>query len=299
MFEGYKLVSHKNCADGSACAILFQFLGGKDVVFVSPGEHADEVALDLFHNFPGKIIFADISVSLDVAEILDGRKYDILLFDHHKSAIPLKQYPWCEIEENNTRCGSMMFFDWIRKELWNRDALSLLDSYKRFIELVDDYDLWSKTYGQETEDLAALFLCLGQKLFVERFLNDASPDLLSKERYLLDVDRKKKEHLLLQKKKEALVFIKHIQGKDRRVAFVTAKSHNNEIAEAIYNDADLDVDLVVLVSDRVSFRAPARSDIDCSVLAASFGAGGHRLSAGSSLKNIIGVDLLDLVASKI
>ena len=310
MFEDYRLVTHRNCADGAATAVLFQNSGGKDVIFVSPGQNADEVVTDLYHNFPGKVIFADISVSLDVALLLDARKHDFVLLDHHVSSVPLKKFSWCEIEEKNTRCGSMMLFDWIKQQqnklIYKSRSLGIttlqkehLNEYRRFVELIDDYDRWVKAFGQETEDLASLFLCLGQKLFIERFLKDPSAKLQNKERYLLEVDQARKQDLLKQKKKDVKVYIKHIQGKDRRVAFVMVHDHHNEVAEAIYNDQDLAVDLVIIVGDRISFRSPERSEVDCSKLAASLKGGGHIHASGTSLKNVLGVDLTDLVASKI
>lgn len=252
-------------------------------------------------------MLTDISISPEVAQLLDGRKYDIVLLDHHASAYRLKQYSWCEIQDPNTRCGSKMLYDWIRKQLLKtfdnsilKHHLDNLEMYGRFIELVNDYDLWLKQFGQETANLAALhYDCLGQKLFIERFLDNPRPELLDNENYLIWLNKNKREEEIKQKKRHVQVVNKIIDGKERRVGFVSVNGFYNEVAEALYTDKDLNIDLVVMLyGNRVSFRSPERSGIDCSKLAEKWGGGGNLRSSGTSVNNILGKTFLEMIVEK-
>ena len=314
IFKDWKAISHGSCMDGSAVGVLFKFFGGQDITFTSPtggsssvGQNVNDVAKEWFYNDPRKLLLADISVSAEVAQLLEGRKYDIVLLDHHATAHPLKQYSWCEIQDPNIRCGSKMLYDWIRKQLLKTFDNSILshhlddlESYKRFIELVNDYDLWNKQFGKETANLASLhYDCLGQKLFIERFLDNPRPELTNEENYLVWLNKSKREEEIKQKKKHVQVINKIIDGKECRVGFVSVNGYYNEVAESLYEDKDLNLDLVVMLyGNRVSFRSPARSSVDCSKLAQHFGGGGNIRSGGTSLSNMIGSTTLDMVMEK-
>ena len=314
MFKNVKLITHIGCLDGSGCCVLYKFFGGEDISFTSPtgggssvGQNVNDLAKEWFYNDPRKLLLADISVSAEVAQLLDGRKYDIVLLDHHATAYHLKQYSWCEIQDPNTRCGSKMLYDWIRKQLLKtfdnsalKHHLDNLERYKDFIELVNDYDLWNKQFGRETADLAALhYDCLGQELFVERFLDYPNPELLSQERYLISVQNHKKQKEIEQKKKHVQIVNKIIDGKECRVGFISVNGYCNEVAEALYIDKELNIDLVVMLSgNRISFRAPERTGIDCAKLAEKFGGGGNKRTSGTNLSNIIGSTPLDMVMEK-
>lgn len=302
IFKDWKLCTHNGCIDGSLVAVLYRAFGGEDIHFVSPGSDVDDTALELFHNFSGKILLADVSVSIETAKILDVRKHDVVLLDHHSTAIPLKDFSWCEIEEKNERCGSKMLFDWIRKQLFSRFDNGLLkvqaeklEKYERLIEFGDDYDRWKKQFPKETEQLSLFHSCLGQQLFVDRFIQNPSPVLKTEELYLVSVNEYKKQQIIRQAKKDVQVLNKMIDGKERRVGFLSNRGYHSEVAEAIYDDLELNVDLVVLVGDRISFRAPARSDVDCAKLAAKWRGGGHKKSSGVSLRNVMMNTPLELV----
>lgn len=303
IFEGWKAISHNSCMDGSAAGVLYKTFGGKDISFLSPSQ-VDEKVREWLNNDSRKLLLADVSVSVETAQLLEARKYDIVLLDHHKTAYPLKQFSWVEIQDPNIRCGSKMLYDWIRKQLFKQFDNSLLawkldrlEVYERFIELVNDYDLWNKQFGKETADLAAFhYDCLGQELFIERFLDNPSVVLTNEEKYLISVNNHKKQKEIEQSKKHIKIVNKLIQGKERRVGFVSVSGYHNEIAEVIYSDTELNVDLVVMLfGNRISFRAPERSGVDCSKLAEEYQGGGNIRSSGTNLSNIIGSTPLDMV----
>ncbi len=99
--------------DGSACAICFQLGGGMkhNIHFSNPQhESTDEILSDLLSTGVNNIILADVSISEQMADKVDQSGANVLLFDHHKSAIPLANRKWCTIEKENNACGSKMLF---------------------------------------------------------------------------------------------------------------------------------------------------------------------------------------------
>jgi oligoribonuclease NrnB/cAMP/cGMP phosphodiesterase (DHH superfamily) len=90
-----KLVTHANCPDGLACAIVFISAGGQrnNVVFSSPNhKFVDEKVKDLLGSSSGvDIIIADLSVSEQLAEVIENAYKNVLLFDHHNSAEKIKK----------------------------------------------------------------------------------------------------------------------------------------------------------------------------------------------------------------
>jgi len=297
MFKNTKLVTHKGCLDGSGCAILWRALGGRaeDIIFTSPGGPVDEVAKDLFHRFDGKVIFADIAVEKSTADLLNARKNDFLILDHHKTSLPLVGFDWCEIEIENKRCGSQMFYDWLAEEEMLDPTFRTLIGYDKLIMLIDDYDRWQKLYSG-TAEVAQLHGCLGQEMFIDRFVDHPKTDLLPEERYLLTVDTKRKEGFIKRKKKDCQMVNQVIDGKDCRVAYVVVDIYQNDVAEAIYSDSEMNVDLVVMINpEKVSFRAPDRNVIDCSKIASLQGGGGHLKAAGVRMERLLGTTLLETV----
>ena len=77
-----KLVTHANCPDGLACAIVFISAGGQrnNVVFSSPNhKFVDEKVKDLLGSSSGvDIIIADLSVSEQLAEVIENAYKNVL-----------------------------------------------------------------------------------------------------------------------------------------------------------------------------------------------------------------------------
>lgn len=289
--QNVKLVTHSECSDGSACAILFVASGGslRNVIFV-PASHTevDEAAKDLYYNWEGQIWFADVSVSLETAELLSQRGRDIVLIDHHKSAIPLSKFSFCHVDKNNSSCGSKLFYEFLQKQG------ARLSQYKEFVDNVDDMDRWVRSIPG-SDVIFNLHSLYGQKLFIERFINNPSIKVNSVERALIEIDSEKQKQYINQKKKHVNVQTRILNGRKINVGFVNAGGpYRSALGDSLCNDPSLDIDVAVMVNgDFISIRSRG-SEVDCSFLAEMNGGGGHQSAAGCSLAKILGKDLLSL-----
>lgn len=296
--EETMLVTHSKCLDGSVSAILFVAAGGnrKNIIFSDPNDaETDEILRNLNKNFGGPILFVDVSVSESAAK--EVIRDDIFILDHHKSAIPLQKFSWCEIEKENYRCGCKMFYDWlIDNRLYGKNSIVL--KYKELVEIADDVDRWCWNI-KESELISSLFGVLGQNLLIERFLKNPSIELDSCEMYVVDLEEKKRDEYIKQKKKDLQIFYKKIGDKTYKVGFVSTNTHQSRIGSEFCNDLDLDLDFVVLVGLKsLSFRSRKSGDFDVSKIAKLNGGGGHQSASGSPLKSIFGKDMIELVFEK-
>lgn len=284
------LVTHQSCMDGSACAVLFIAAGGKqeNIIFSNPG-HAmvDDHAKKLFSEHSGRIFFADISVSEQTAEMLSQRS-DIWLFDHHKTAVPLKRFPWCIVDEANSRCGAMVFFDHI---LVNSQVD--LSYYSHLIDLVDDRDRWINSHV-DSGQLNYLHNTIGQPAFIRRFLKNPSPIFTSEEQYLLDVEREKRE-LYIERCRNDVV-IRKVDG--FKIGYVLCEpKYTSDVGNILCNDLGLDA-VLLLSATSISMRAPEGSPLDVSAIAKKYKGGGHRCASGCSIASVFGATWLDLLIDK-
>jgi oligoribonuclease NrnB/cAMP/cGMP phosphodiesterase (DHH superfamily) len=295
------LVTHVGCMDGAACAVLFIAAGGKrkNVYFTLPNhEHVEERLEHLFDRHEGYIVVADVSVSLEYAEN-EVPTYDISLLDHHKASIPLNGLDWCEVNEENSMCGSKMLFEWILGNVPNVDRGRIL-AYKNFLNAVDDMDRWIKAIP-ESQSLASLFSFLGQQLFIDRFISAPDLELTASEQYAVRIEEQKKEEFIGRMKKEVLVRVYEIDGRSVRVGFVLATTpYQSQLGHAICESLELDVEMAVIVGDKsISMRASRDAEVDLSVIAALNGGGGHVAAAGCQLSKVTGEDLLEKVANRL
>lgn len=301
------LITHKNCLDGTACAALFMAAGGKrkNIYFCNPDhETMDEFIIDLvIRKGEYDIFVVDVSISSKAAMKLDSLIHGIVLLDHHKSAIPLSSWYFCDIEVKNKRCGSKMFFDWLCKQEQLNNlffySFEKFFQYKRMVEYVDDNDRWVHNIP-ESRKLASLHKILGQEMFLDRIIKNPWPDFMEKEKYLLEVYDKKREIETEKRKESTQVYTKNIQGHDVRVGFVIAYGDDQSLlGEALYTDLDLDVDIAVIINgDGVSLRCSRDCPVDVSEVAKLNGGGGHPKASGCSLGNVLGQNFLEFVASK-
>ena len=267
--------------------MVFQLFGGdgQKVQYCSPSHpKVDAAAIANRKTAGGRLFLADISISTEAADKLDHN--NIILLDHHKSAIPLAKYGWCQIDKENTRCGTKMFYEYAVKN--SNNAPLYAKSLESLIDIIDDRDRWINKLPQ-TQDIHDLFTILGQESFVERFLVSPSTKLWSHESFMIQIERgKKKEYLKSLKVEE-----RNING--RKIGFVCCdQRYITEAGHYLYDTHNLDA-CVLITPDTVSLRAPDHSDVDCSVIAKRFGGGGHRGAAGFQLKSLVKKSLLESV----
>lgn len=293
------LVTHRGCMDGSTCALVFIAAGGdKENIFFSTPSHSDTDALVkyLLETTDSDIIVADASISLKLAEKIDKGPRRVKVLDHHKSAIPINKFSWCEIDVENTRAGGMMLYDWFY-EVARTPELEPLDN---LVMAADDYDRWIRKHP-DSEDLVTLHDAIEQESFIERFEQNPYVIFSEKERYLIDVYKAKRDRFVEKKKKDAEFVTLNIQGHNVKVGFVEAGTHQSILGNAICSDPELSADIAVMINSRsVSLRASADCPVDVSKMAKFFMGGGHIKAGGFSLSALFNdAKLVDIVKERI
>lgn len=289
-----RLLTHFNCMDGATCAILFMAAAGefRNIIFSGPShERTDLILENLLLDGPARIWLADISISEEMASLLSGMKFKryIRIFDHHKSAIPLNSFPFAEIDENNERCGSKIFFDFLKKS-----GCEDIDEFEYLVSLADDRDRWVNA-NPESLKMSELFHAIGQKSFIGRMLLDppvaGKDNFREEEKYLLEIEQRNKEDAIKYLKRTVQIR----QQNGRKIGFsICDPKYASDAGNALL--ADLSLDGIVLVSaNSISLRASKDSSLDVSELAKRYGGGGHAKAAGCSVKDVIGSPLLEMV----
>jgi oligoribonuclease NrnB/cAMP/cGMP phosphodiesterase (DHH superfamily) len=298
MIEKAHLITHAGCLDGSACAVLFVAAGGKrkNIHFTFPtSKDVENILDDVIHDYPEvPIILADVSVSKEYAKKLNY--LNLVLLDHHDSSLSLSEFEWCDISTD--KCGCKILYNWFMRNSINER--SRLFNYKRFIDVVDDHDRWVKDPELNSDMLAMFHSCVGQKLFVSRFIKDCSLDLTSQEQYAINLETSRQKDFIKYAKKNVVIRSFDINSDNVRVGFVLANTYQSELGNSMCRDLDLNIDVAVVVGNqKVSFRALQDCPVDLSKVAILNGGGGHPLASGTALSNVIGGDLLELVANNL
>lgn len=293
------LVTHRACIDGSTCVVVFTAAGGKleNVCFTNPDhEDVDDVVSGLTE-WAGPIIIVDVSISKKMAASITRGGFasdDIILLDHHKSAIPLAKFDWCEIEMNNDRCGSKMLYDWVLKH--NIGKRNKVSKYKDLVDAVDDRDRWIHNIP-ESATLASLHKIVGQELFVERFISNSSLMFSNNEKYVIQLDDKRKKFIIANRKENTQILYKDVGEHKLKIGFVMASNHQSELGHSMCSDPVMDCDIAVMVGpNSVSLRSSSGCPVDLSVLATNLGGGGHKNAGGCSLNKLLNNrSLVDIV----
>lgn len=297
--QNVSLITHAGCMDGSACAILFVAAGynRKKIHYTFPDLDQVEEKLDnLLRTTDDNIILADVGVSKKYASRLMNTDR-VCLLDHHKASRDLNKFDWCEIDIDNERCGSLMFYDWLLNEM-NTDRRKIRQ-YKNFLLAVDDRDRWLQEIP-ESETLATFHHVLGQKLFVDRFIKNSDLDLNSQETYAITLETEKRKNFIERSLKHIFVRTFDTNNGSIRVGFALSSTYQSELGHAICQDLSLNVDVAAIVGlHKVSLRAKSGGDVDLSVVATLNGGGGHAAAAGCALGKVLGKDFLETVADRL
>ncbi len=301
--EKTALVTHQGCMDGSTCALVFMVAGGKkeNIFFTAPGhDKTDDIVNYLAETWQGDILVADASISLSLAEKLNKKNTPIRILDHHKSAIPLNKFSWCEIEVENKRAGGKMLYDYFMSYFSSdRIFASILNKYEDLVNAADDVDRWVWKHPS-SENLVTFHDALEQERFIERFDDNPSLRFVSEEKYLIEVYKHKREIFVERKKESATMTMQKVQGHDVKIAVVEAGTQQSMLGNDLCTDPEYNADIAVIINARsVSFRASKNCPVDLSKVAELNGGGGHAKAAGAALPGILGGDFIALISKMI
>lgn len=287
------LVTHLNCMDGSGCAIMFLNAGGKfeNIRFVAAGQLEKRAKIDKIFDGPESIIVADLSCGPEFADELEKRG-NVVIIDHHATALHLKNRPWCIIDME--ACGTELM-----RRYFDIEHLG----FKELSANIDDFDRW-KRQRPVGDEMSLFHSFYGQKAFVKDFefpdtrFRGVSP-WMPHERELirnLQEKRTKKAKQLADGAK-----IKQIMSLPRSMepgpiygAYVISSDPNNSVILDAVLARHPKVHVAVQINPEtrlISLRS--RPDFDCSELAKLYGGGGHPHACGHLLPSNLLEELIE------
>lgn len=283
--EDVILITHKNCPDGAAAAVLVKKVYPNALVLHCMHEQVNQESMQAAEKISdgGKLIIADICPSqstLDkVLKILETKKTFLGIYDHHQSNAWLEEY-CCEKDErmeiifDQSRCGSKIVYDTL-KETHEEE----LKPYEDFVMLSNDRDLWLQK-DPRSYHLSLLHKILNDEKYVQRFLKNP----------LFDGDESEKKILHffagIQKKNEEKMLKRMIVKEDKngyRYGVIYGDGDSSTLLNNAIVRFDLEYALLVnLNTKKVSIRS--KGNLDCATYAEKYGGGGHRCASGFRIK---------------
>lgn len=272
-----RLVTHRDCMDGSTCAIVFLTLfPDGEVVFVHPHE-AD--------TFPGRgdgtmTIFADVCPSYFLV--------DETVVDHHASNIEKLRGKEPEGAVLNTKkCGCLLLHETL-SEMWKD-----IPKFKRLVPLccmVNHYDL-NGPGNVDSDWLADFHQLVGQEAFVHTMLRKGVAVAMGQEEPFFILSGEELEMVRMFSSLKQRYVNKACDQAFRgsyfwgeRVIMVIADDHRNDImCELLARHPEVDFAIVIDLlrnSGSVRSRDPKH---DCAALVKKLGGGGHPFAAGFPL----------------
>ena len=298
--ERVKIFSH-NDLDGVGCAILAYLAFGRENVDVEYCNYddVDDKVRELFASDEpvyDLIYITDISVNEETAKILNKQMIGPCLFDHHATALWLNDYTWANVRVKDKggvkTSGTMMFYRHLCNEgYFEKYSKAVCENIDQFAHVVRDYDTWK---WKETESGVIckltndLFHIYGREKFIDWALdgikdeNNLFPHFNETDELLLDNLQKEIDIYVSVKDKQIKVF----QDKfGYKCGVVFAERFVSELGNRLSEmHPELDyISMIDLGKGTVSYRT-VKDGIDLGgEIAHSFGGGGHKKAAGSTI----------------
>ena len=278
------LLTHKNCPDGAAAAVIIKNINPSANVIHTTHERINSESLQMVEKMPemSQLIIADISPGKNVLEKLIeavGKKDGFLgIYDHHETTkwlaeVETKDFPHVEIIFDKDRCGSKIVYE---RFLQDHPELK---KYHDFIQITNDRDLWIRK-DPRSYHLSLLHKILSDQKYVKRFIKN--PNFEGNDEEMIKI----KFFEELQKKHEQAI-LKHIKIKKDKKGFRYGVIYGEADGSTLLNNAieehNLEYALLVnLNSQKVSIRG--RGNMNCATYASAWGGGGHKKASGFRIK---------------
>lgn len=280
---------HSNCYDGLGAAYAaWKRLGDKGVEYIPVGYGKEPPEME-----PGSAVYIlDMSYSPETIAEMASKHEFITLLDHHKSAMlqwtgkdyDRDFYHQDGIESPNGMMSNVMIMFDMKVSgagfawdffCWNPE--SGRNERPKFIDLIEDRDLWKFT-REETKAFHSYLLSIPQdfrsysKFEDDVFLNNA----IEQGRALLRMTDQIVENIC-KNSYESFSFLGH------RVAVVNTSSHWSEVGNRLlemWPEVDFACSYTDLGGGIRMFSLRSRGDFDVSLIANSYGGGGHKGASG-------------------
>jgi len=273
---------HDNCNDGFGAALCaWKALGESNAKYIPIQYNTMEETIWRYNLHMSKqtkeIYFLDFCPSEKMIAHL-ACKHNVYTIDHHitaQSTIKNASERWKQTfryKFDTKKSGTMLTWEYF----FPRSIVPL------FVKLLDDYDLYTFKYGNDTKTLFNA-LEMVPKEFVEwnRYMS------------IVELNRLLSRYASIQeyiKVKAAQVaenaFYGTISG--YKAKFVFCPIYISEVGNLIANALDVDVAVVVSLNEFNKAKVSLRSvgNIDVSLIAKKFGGGGHKNAAGFYLNDL-------------
>lgn len=290
----YKMYTH-NDLDGVGCAILGKLLWGEylEVRYCnSPDEVTERLCKD--DNSHRDLVFVtDISFNYEKVRNANHRVISkIRLFDHHKTALPLKDKGKFFVVETNREdgkltCGTEVFYNYLKE---NKGFTVDCDF---FVEQVRLYDTWEWTEGtsQIPKYLSMLLFTDSITNFCDTFmyrimkyksrLNELNI-FNEKESAILEYEERRQQKELEKCLKNTYI----VTTNQYTYGVVFGECNMSVVGNAICETYDVDIALNINLATGVMGARTTRNDIDLGkLMKEKYSGGGHPKAAGTPIKD--------------
>ena len=265
-----------------------------------------------------EIIIGDISVNDETAQLLEqavkgGMK--IRLYDHHESALSLKEYEWAHVQETDEK-GISRSGTWVMGQ--DPDFQTFYSENQFLMDTIDDWDTWNwKKKGNTTaRKLNSLVDILDEEEFFKYILSKVfqpvdSEDSLFDDRIKIMLETHRRAVLSQAETCEKNMYTFklwtevpiHKDGVQRRLTqsislktgMVFVQSSVSEIGDVILdNHPELDILMMIIFPNTISWRTQKQLPISLGRIAkrATGWGGGHPSAAGSTISYSVFQDMI-------
>lgn len=284
-----------NDLDGTGCKFLAEYAFGKHAstspVSNSQVDNVIKKVLAKEKNKDAVLWITDITPSSKVIEeqleeeYLKGR--NIILIDHHETAMHFNQYQWADVkvvENGKTTSATSLLYTYL-KEKGYIEGNTFLDDFVELVRLYDTWE-WEITHNEKAKALNNLLYLVGMTTFVQTLLEKTKQNPNKEfyfndiERTILDIEQKKISSYIKNKSQK----IVQIMLDDKAIGIVYAENYISEVGNdlgKLFPHLDV-IAIVNMNTKRISLRT-VHDHVSVSDIARKFGGGGHAKSSGISI----------------
>ena len=241
------------------------------------------------------IIITDISVNDEVAELLQervNRGQNVYLIDHHITTVEqAKRYPWMNVtvERDGVKMSATNLYYEYLIENGYLEPTPFLDDLTELVRQYDTWD-WFENNNLRAKQLNDLYYLIGREKFSEQILRKAEEQKNSRfkftetEETILSIEQEKINRYIETKERQLVIVPYRYEENTFQIGIVYGENYHSELGNALCrNHPEMDFVVIADMGNRkFSFRS-SKEEVNTSVIAKSYGGGGHPPASGCSL----------------
>lgn len=280
------LVTHVDL-DGISPVILLNLTGimfkYKTLEINEIDDYFDKLFLEEIDTY-SNIYVVDLTLTKHVYDLINSKKLNIKVFDHHESHLFANIYDYVNVSvnlNNQPTCGTELFYNYLVNiyPVLNKSII------KHYVKLVKELDTFTFT-DEMPRELDIIRSSIGNNEFIKSITKR-----LKKDKELLEFTAFEKR-LLKIKKMEEDNYIRHREESMKRFkidnmicAIVFAEKYKSDLGNYLatkYND--IDAVIIIDASKSISYRA-YKDEVNLTILAEKNNGGGHKHASGSPISD--------------